>query len=812
MRCLLRNGARCLMSFVAVFTVGAPLLPSQWSRAATVTWDADTGVAGAQDGSGNWDTATANWINAGANGIWTAGDDAVFGVGGAGAATVTLTEAISAGALTFNAGATYTVAGSTLTRTGSITVNAAEARIDSVIAGAGSHKHGSGRLILTGENTMTGSAFDIRGGVVNLQNSKALGTYDYCHVYETTAALEVQGGITVTNGLYIKGAGADALGSLRSVSGNNTWAGFVRQHSGQPNASIGVDSGSTLTITGVIQPHDTSSGTLTKVGGGLLVLTNNNTYAGATVVAAGVVNVRHNNALGTTVGGTTVNSGAALEVQGGITVAESLTISGSGIGSAGVLRNVSGNNVWNGNIVQDAARIGVDAGMLTINGQISGAGTLQKTGAGTLVLTGNNTYSATTDVVQGTLNIRHNNALGASSYCHVMDEATLALQGGISVARDLYVGNASAASTTVSLRNVSGDNTWSGWVRLHEDHSHAIVGVDGGTLTIAGVIEPHEGSTGSLTKVGTGTLILTNANTYTGPTTIAVGVVNVRNNNALGATVAGTTVDSGAALQVQGSVTVAESLSISGGGIGSSGALRSMSGDNVWNGNIVESTARIGVDSGTLTINGVISGSGTFVKTGLGKLVLTSNNTYSATTDVAQGVLNIRHGNALGTSSYCHVYSEATLEMQGGISVARGLYVGNVDPASSTPSLRSMSGDNTWSGSVYLHVNHPHAIVDVDAGSLTISGAIEPHSGSVGSLTKTGTGLLRLTNANNTYTGPTTVSAGTLLVNGALNGGGTVTVNAGATLGGSGRIAGLVGGEGLVSPGASAGILSVATI
>jgi len=75
---------------------------------------------------------------------------------------------------------------------------------------------------------------------------------------------------------------------------------------------------------------------------------------------------------------------------------------------------VSGNNFWNGTIEHNAAWIGVDAGTMTINGQISGSGTLRKVGGGMLVLAGHNSYEGPTLLDAGVLGIRHDNALGTT--------------------------------------------------------------------------------------------------------------------------------------------------------------------------------------------------------------------------------------------------------------------------------------------------------------------------------------------------------------------------------------------------------------
>ena len=77
---------------------------------------------------------------------------------------------------------------------------------------------------------------------------------------------------------------------------------------------------------------------------------------------------------------------------------------------------------------------------------------------------------------------------------------------------------------------------------------------------------------------------------------------------------------------------------------------------------------------------------------------------------------------------------------------------------------------------------------------------------------KAGDGTLTLS-ANNTYTGATTIAAGTLIVNGNQSAAvGAVTVDLGATLGGSGTIGGATTVNGILSPGNSPGVLTLAEL
>jgi autotransporter-associated beta strand protein len=183
----------------------------------------------------------------------------------------------------------------------------------------------------------------------------------------------------------------------------------------------------------------------------------------------------------------------------------------------------------------------------------------------------------------------------------------------------------------------------------------------------------------NITKTGTGTLILAGANTHTGTTTISAGVLRAGSNGALGTTAGGTTVAAGATLELSGNVTITgEGLTLNGNGVGSNGALRNVSGDNLFAGPITLATnSRIqsdiagdvlsldvasgpaisGVDTnvtfsgdGDITVADAISlGTGGLTKEGAGVLILGGTNTYTGTTTVSNGVLAINGNNSAAT-------------------------------------------------------------------------------------------------------------------------------------------------------------------
>ncbi|MCM2276191.1 MAG: autotransporter-associated beta strand repeat-containing protein, partial [Candidatus Didemnitutus sp.] len=274
------------------------------------------------------------------------------------------------------------------------------------------------------------------------------------------------------------------------------------------------------------------------------------------------------------------------------------------------------------------------------------------------------------------------------------------------------------------------------------------------------------GSADSITKSGTGTLTLGSAaGTITNGTALAItaGTVNSSNATALG-TLAAVTLSTGATLNLGASQTL--------GSIAGTGGTLNLNANTL----TVGSTNNLSGSYG-----GSITGTGNLVKAGTGTLTLTSGSSYSGTTTVNAGTLNLQSGTALGSgSSTVTVGSGATLQLQGGITVARNLSLGGT--------LESVSGANLLSGNITLTgaatINSNTAatefgvgktdftsIITMGANTLTVGGAGDlrfnsfvGQSGDTGGFIKTGSGTVTFYGDRNYYTGTTDVRDGTLIL------------------------------------------------
>lgn len=262
--------------------------------------------------------------------------------------------------------------------------------INSVIANNGSGAvsvilNGTGTSVLSGANTYTGQTV-VNSGSLEATHSSALGTTAGNTQVISGASLLLSGGITTGEQIVISGRGVDLAGALRNVSGTNTLTNAVvaltqsriQSDAGEfiitptggltanaisaPTLPLTFTGAGNITINGRVNTT-TSTSAITKDGAGILTLAGSNTFAGTVTASAGTLRISHNDALGTTGtgAGTTIASGATLELTGGITTPEAMNVSGLGVGGQGVLRNISGSNTMAGQVTLGASTVRIQA-------------------------------------------------------------------------------------------------------------------------------------------------------------------------------------------------------------------------------------------------------------------------------------------------------------------------------------------------------------------------------------------------------------------------------------------------------------------
>ncbi|MDA7780257.1 autotransporter-associated beta strand repeat-containing protein, partial [Candidatus Pelagibacter sp.] len=672
-----------------------------------------------------------------------------------------------------------------------------------VFSGAGNlTKTGDGTQTLSGTNTYTGTT-SVDNGVLAISNAAGLGATDGATTVANAAALNISGGINVAEAITISGSGVSNNGVIRSTSGNNTLSGQItisahaQIQSDANTLTLNVASSSSITASNknitfdgagnitVADPIATGSGTLTKTGSGTLTLSAANTYTGATTISAGVATISNNTSFGTTDAATTIASGAALNVSGGVTVAEAITINGTGVSSNGAIRSTSGDNTFSGLVTLGAhSEIQSDANTLTLNVSsgnaitgtynltfdgsgdttvndpiATGSGTLTKAGSGTLLLEGTNTYTGTTTVSAGTLTV----------------SGTLA-----NTALTVSSGATYDVDATDTILSIAGAGT----INLADA---ALTAGDGNNQTFSGTFVGDE----KFTKAGAGTLTLSgNSSSYTGIIAISAGDISISNDNNLGNP---NTID-------------ADRLTFSGGDLVVTGNVTL----NANRGITLSNAATFTVPSDTtLTISGIITSSGTLNKAGAGTLTLGGINTYSGTTNVDAGIVRVANAYGLGATGNGTVVDDgAALEFfnNSGNTIqfrAEPITI-NGTGISNGGAIRSIQGNNKFLGTITIGADtrinsdtESNLFEIASSGNITGTGldiifggtgdikVDDPiNTGSGGKVTKDGSGELEISAASN-YTGLVTVSAGTLTAAnntalGTIAGG--VTVASGAIL------------------------------
>ncbi|EPZ0923401.1 fibronectin-binding autotransporter adhesin ShdA [Salmonella enterica] len=379
---------------------------------------------------------------------------------------------------------------------------------------------------------------------------------------------------------------------------------------------------------------------------------------------------------------------------------------------------------------------------------------LTKQGDGTLILSNTGNDYGDTEIDGGILAAKDAAALGTGDVT-IAESATLALSQG-TLDNNVTGGGQIVKSGNDELivtgaNNYSGGTTISGGT-LTADHADSL---GSGDIDNSGVLQVGEGElentlfgSGSLVKTGTGELTLSGDNTYSGGTTISDGTLTADHADSLGT-----------------------------GAVANSGVLQVGEGE----------------------LENTLSGSGSLVKTGTGKLTLGGDNSYSGGTTITGGTLTADHADSLGTGAIANsgVFKVGEGELKNTLSGSGSLV------KTGTGEL-TLSGDNTYSGGTTISdgtliADHADSL---GTGAIANSGVLQVGEGELentlsgsGSLVKTGTGELTLS-GDNTYSGGTTISDGTLIADHADSLGSGDIDNSGVLQVGEGELKNTLSGSG----------------
>ena len=364
--------------------------------------------------------------------------------------------------------------------------------------------------------------------------------------------------------------------------------------------------------------------------------------------------------------------------------------------------------------------------------------------------------------------------------------------GGIVIGGNVQFGELATVNTLASsTANLSFANN----VSLGSA-ARTFTGGNNGTQTFSGVIS-NTGSGGITFAANANTdgrFEITNAaNSFTGPINITAGEVRFTSNGSIGNAENDIILDGGRFGKASDTTTV------------TLGAERNIFvGDGA-------GTSISSASTGTLIYNNAIANKvgeiGSWAKQGGGTLSLGGVSTYSGDTAINNGILLLTTGNdrlptgtvvSLGQAASANV---GTFNLNGLNQQIAGL--------ASTTGINSSANKNTVTSATAatLDINVANGTTkSYGDGTAANSGVIT----GLLALTKSGLGTQVLGDAN-TYSGTTTVNAGTLAVNGSLLSTGSVVVNANGFLGGSGKV-GAITGAGTVGPGNSPGILTAPSV
>ncbi|MCL2713405.1 MAG: autotransporter-associated beta strand repeat-containing protein [Alphaproteobacteria bacterium] len=711
---------------------------------------------------------------------------------------------ISAGTLQLgNGGTTGSILSSSTSRVGdngTLAINRSDTyTFASVVAGTGGLRQmGSGTTILTADSTYSGGT-TIAAGELRIGDGGTTGSIQGDVVnqgllsFNRSDDITFSGQVTGAGGLTQMGSGTTILTGNSTYSGGTTIsAGTLQLGDGTTLGSVVGDIANNATLSFhhsdllVMMGTISGSGAVVQDGSGNTVLYGDNSYSGATTVLGGGLYI---NGIQSGTGTTTVSAGATLggggTIGGNVTVADDATLSPGNVGAASGTLTINGNLVLNSTSIlsYNFGEANVPGGafndLTVVKGNVSLNGSIEVTesegGAfepgiyrvinyggtlgGTTLALGQNAAGLGLVVqtsVPNEINLVNTNGL-AVNFWDLTPNDNQITGAGVARANGVWqlpapddpsppknwvdatgVYNSAyengnfvifmATPGSVTVDNTNGQVQTSGMQFASDGYvvtgdplqllpsdtsggNASVIRVGDGSSDGAAMTATIDASlTGSaqLVKTDLGTLVLHGDNSYSGGTAINGGTLEVGKDASLGA--AGTNVDlSDGTLHVTSSFDMARDS-----------VLGAMGGT-------------IETDSGVvLKDTGTISGEGGLTKTGEGILGLSGNNSYSGGTMLNEGGILVGNANALGTGPLT-MADHTVLDFAGSTTIAN---------------------DIGLTGTGVINVD--------DALSATLSGIVGDGNGT-GVLQKTGGGTLVL-DGNNTYSGGTEISGGTVQV------------------------------------------------
>ncbi|ECE1595113.1 autotransporter outer membrane beta-barrel domain-containing protein [Salmonella enterica] len=581
------------------------------------------------------------------------------------------------------------------------------------------------------------------------------------------------------------------------------------------------DADDSFTVNTVLENVDANSGwngqSLTKTGAGTLILNAENTYTGGTTISDGTLIATNVEALGT--GNVTDN--ATLELNTGGDFTNNISGSGQVVKSGDETLTLSGSNTYTGGTiisggtlvattvealgtgdVTDNAVLELNTGG-TFDNVISGSGQVVKSGDDALTLSGSNTYTGGTTISGGTLVATNVEALGSGD---VTDDATLELNTGGDFANNIG-GTGSVVKSGDKTLTLSGTNSYTGGTTISGGTlvANNVEALGTGDVTNNATLELNTGGdfdnaisgSGQVVKSGDKTLTLSGANSYSGATTISGGTLIATHVNALGTGA----IDNRASLllDASGQFTVTDLTTESGGNT------------EIGAGSTLQATTLTQKSDSTLTINlnsntvdpvihaaSQVSLAGTLDITGVGDVL----DSDPASTDDLDTFTLIASDKTIAGDFEKLTVAGMDADLADFITVD-----GRID---GTGKQYELTTALTWYADRDDAVTDAHGTFNLTNadGSFAVNTVLENVDATLDpasatgwdgtSLIKQGAGTLIL-NAENTYTGGTTISGGTLVAtnvdalgSGAVTDDATLELNTGGTfdnaISGSGQV------------------------